>query len=438
MCALPEKREPRLVLPLAGLRVVDLTMWFAGPMGSRLLADMGAEVIKIESLGHIDPWRGAPVVTPDLLERMPHLRTTDKPYNLAAGFNLQNRNKYGITLDLRTERGKEVFKRLVAISDVVLENYSPRVMDSLGIDYPVLREINPRIIMMSLPALGRTGPDRDYIAFGQTIDCMSGMAYLTGYPGEEPMLQSGLSYGDPLSGMNAAFAVLSAVHYRRRSGEGMHIDLSQVEGLISFNADAVMDYTMNGRVRGRMGNRHPAMAPQGCYRCRGEDSWVVVSIPSDSAWVRFCGAVGQLAWAADTRFSTLPGRYYHQDELDRLLEAWTVEHEHHAVMHILQGAGIPAGPVLNAKELTEDPHLRERGFFETVTHPEAGTHEYIGMYARFSRTPGSIRMPAPCLGEHNRYVLGEILGMPAEEIAELEDMGIIGTEALPEQQGGMF
>ena len=425
-------------LPLEGLRVLDLAMWFAGPMGSRLLADMGAEVIKIESLGHIDPWRGPARVTPILIERMPELASVEKPYNRSAGFNLQNRNKYGITLDLRTERGKEVFRKLVEVSDVVLENYSPRVMDSLDIDYPVLTEINPRIIMMSLPALGRTGPDRDQIAFGQTIDCMSGMAYLTGYPGEEPMLQSGLSYGDPLSGMNAAFAVLSALHYRRRTDRGMHIDLSQVEGLISFNADSVMDYTMNGRVRERMGNRHPSMAPHGCYRCKGEDRWVVISIPSDASWERFCQALEQPPWAKETRFSDLPGRYSHQDELDRLIEVWTVQHDHYDVMRILQQADVPAGPVLNARELTEDPHLNERGIFETVTHPEAGTHPYVGMYARFSRTPGSIRMPAPCLGEHNRYVFGEILGMSEEGISEMEELGIIGTEALPEQQGGMF
>ena len=425
-------------LPLEGLRVIDLTMWFAGPMGGRLLADMGAEVIKVESLGHIDPWRGPAVITPELAERMPETFASGKPYNRSAGFNLQNRNKLGITLDLRTEQGKDIFRRLVGISDVVLENYSPRVMDGFGLDYPALKEINPRIIMMSLPALGRTGPDRDYIAFGQTIDCMSGMAYLTGYPGEGPMLQSGISYGDPLSGMNAAFAVLAAVHYRRRTGRGMHIDLSQVEGLVSFNADSVMDYTMNGRIRERVGNRHPAMAPHGCYRCRGEDSWVVISVPSDAVWERLGQAIGQPSWVEDSRFADVAGRYNHQDELDRLVEAWTVQYEHYEVMRILQQADIPAGPVLNAKELVEEPHLNERGLYETITHPETGTHPYVGMYARFSKTPGSIRTPAPCLGEHNRYVLGEMLGVSEEEIASLEELGIIGTEALPEQQGGMF
>ena len=425
-------------LPLEGVRIVDLSMWFAGPMASRLLADMGAEVIKIESLRHIDPWRGAVKPSPTIRDRFPVRIRSERPYNCSAGFNLQNRNKYGITLDLNAHQGKELFKKLVKISDMVLENYSPRVMANLELDYPVLKEINPQIIMVSLPALGRTGPDKDYLAFGQTIDCMSGMAYRTGYIGEEPMLQSGLSYGDPLSGMNAAFASLAALHYRRRSGQGMHIDLSQVEALISFNADAIMDYTMNRRVHERMGNRHPSMAPHGCYRCKGEDQWVAIAIPSDTAWQRFCQAVGQPSWAEDVRFSDVLSRYQHQGELDRLIEAWTLKHNHYEVMRILQQAGIPAGPVLDAKELVEEPHLNERGLFEVVTHPEAGTHPYIGMYAKLSKTPGSIRMPAPCLGQHNQYVFGELLGLSQEEMADLEEEGIIGTDPAVEQQGGMF
>ena len=425
-------------LPLDGIRVIDLSMWFAGPMAGRLLADMGAEVIKIESLRHIDPWRGPSKQNPRMRELYPDIEFSDTPYNRSAGFNLQNRNKYGVTLDLSTSQGKKIFINLVSISDVVLENYSPRVMINFGFDYPELKEINPGIIMISLPALGRTGPDKDYIAFGQSIDCMSGMAYLTGYVGEEPMLQSGLSYGDPLSGMNAAFAVVSALHYRRKTGEGMHIDLSQVEGLIAFNADAIMDYTMNGRIRERMGNRHSSMAPHGCYRCKGEDNWVVISIPSDDMWQQFCQVIGQPCWVEETRFSNLLDRYRHQDELDKLIEVWTLEFDHYEIMQIMQQAGVPVGPVLNAKELVENPHLNERGFFETVTHPEMGTHPYIGRFARFSRTPIGIRMPAPCLGEHNQYVFGELLGVSDEEMAQLEEQGIIGTKPSDEQQGGMY
>ena len=425
-------------LPLEGVRVIDLSMWFAGPMASRLLADMGAEVLKVESLRHMDPWRGPVVVNNTTAAHFPKMIGMKRPYNCSPGFNLQNRNKYGITLDLATPQGKKILKALVKISDVILENYSPRVMKKLGLHYSVLQELNPQIIMMSLPALGGTGPDKDYIAFGQTINCMSGMAYLTGYMGEEPMLQSGLSYGDPLSGMNAAYAVMIALHYRRRAGKGMHIDLSQVEGVISFNADAVMDYTMNGRVRERIGNRHSSMAPHGCYRCKGDDNWVVLAAPSDAVWRRLCQVMEQPSWAEDVRFTDALGRYQHQDELDKLIEVWTMGHDHYEVMHILQQADIPTGPVLNAKELVEEPHLNERGLFETVTHPEAGTHPYVGMYAKFSKTPGSIRRPAPCLGEHNQYVFGKLLGLSQGEIARLEEQGVTGTKPSAEQQGGMF
>ena len=292
--------------------------------------------------------------------------------------------------------------------------------------------------MMSMPALGRTGPEKDFVAFGQTLDCMSGMAFRTGYEGEEPMLQSGIAYGDPLSGMNAAFACLAALHHRRKSGEGIHIELSQLEGLIAFNADAIMDYSMNSRIQERMGNRHPTKAPHGCYPCNGEDEWVTIAIPSDAAWERFCEAVGQSSWAEDSRFSDMLSRFQNQKELDGLIEEWTIKHDHYEIMHILQKADVPAGPVLDAKELLEDPHLNERGFFETVTHPEAGSHPYIGMYAKLSKTPGHIRKPAPCIGEDNQYVFGELLGLSKEEMDQLVKEGIIGTDPVEDQQGGMF
>ena len=421
---------------LKGIRVIDLSMWFAGPMCTRLLADMGAEVIKIESLKHIDPWRG-PVSRERTEIAFPNRPKTDRPYDCNPGFNLENRNKYGITLDLQAPEAKVILKKLVKISDVLVENYSPRVMPKLGLDYPVLKEVNEKLIFMSLPALGGTGPDKDYLAFGQTIDCMSGMAYLTGYMGEDPMLESGLSYGDPLSGMNAAFAVVSALLYRRRTGKGMHIDLSQVEGLIAFNADSILDYTMNGRIRERMGNRDRVIAPHGTYRCKGEDQWVSIAITSDEVWASFCRAIGEPAWTKDPRFADYPGRYNNQDELDKLITTWTVQHGHYEAMHILQAAGVPAGPVLDAKELIEEPHLNARGIWETVAHPVAGTKPEVGPFALFSKTPLHIRTPAPCLGEHNEFIFGKLLGMSAEEIADLEKMGVTGRKPSEEQQGSM-
>ena len=425
-------------LPLEGIRVIDLSMWFAGPMASRLLADMGAEIIKIESIKHIDPWRGPVTLTEEQRSRFPDRIETDEPYNCAPGFNLQNRNKLGITLDLGDPRGKGLFKRLVKLGDVVLENFSPRIMGKLGFDYDVLKQINPGIIMMSMPAFGLTGPDMDFRAFGQTIDCVSGMANRTGYEGEEPMLQSGLSYGDPLSGMSAAFAILSALHHRRKTGEGMHIELSQVEGLIAFNADAIMDFTMNSRMTERMGNHHPSMAPHNVYPCKGEDKWVTIAVSSDAEWERFCRAVDEPSWIDDSRFCDGLSRHGNRDELDRLIAEWTSEKEPREAMNILQQADIPAGPVLDAGELVADPHLEARGFFETVTHPEAGTHPYIGMYAKFSKTPGSIRKPAPRLGEDNEYIFRELLGLSQSETDRLVQDGIIGSVPTEKQQGSMY
>lgn len=266
---------------------------------------------------------------------------------------------------------------------------------------------------------------------------MSGMAYLTGYLGEEPMLESGLSYGDPLSGMNAAFAVVSALLYRQRTGKGMHVDLSQVEGLIAFNADSILDYTMNGRMRERMGNRDRVMAPHGTYRCKGDGQWVSIAIPSDAVWESFCRAIGGPEWVTDERFATYPGRYDNQDELDKLIAAWTVRHDHYSAMRILQAAGVPAGAVLDAKELIEEPHLNARGIWETVPHPVAGARPEIGPFALFSRTPIRIRTPAPCLGEHNEFVFGKLLGVSEEEIRALEEKGVTGRKPAEEQQGSM-
>jgi crotonobetainyl-CoA:carnitine CoA-transferase CaiB-like acyl-CoA transferase len=266
---------------------------------------------------------------------------------------------------------------------------------------------------------------------------MSGMAYLTGYYGEEPMLQSGLSYGDPLSGMNAAFALVAALINRRRTQTGIHVELSQVEGLISFNADSIMDYTMNGRVRERIGNRDHSMAPHGCYRCEGVDQWVTIAIASDDVWQKFGAAIGHPAWAGDKKFADTLSRYENQDELNGLIESWTIAHNPYAIMQLLQKAGVAAGPVLDARELIAEPHLNARGLFEVTQHPVAGAHPEIGAYALFSKTPISIRKPAPCLGEDNHYIFKQLLHLADTQIIALEDKGIIGTQPSLEQQGSM-
>jgi len=407
---------------LDGLRVIDLSYSYAGPYLTKLLADMGAEVIKIEACQRPELTR--PLI---LAENDPK----DEYWNRAGYFNKGHRNKCAITLDLNNDRAKDIFKDLVKIADVVVEAYSPRVMFNFGLDYPVLKELKPDIIMLSLSGYGQTGPYRDYASFGTVMESMSGITELTGYPDGPPM-KSGISYCDPIVGIIGAGLVLAALHYRRKTGKGQHIDLSMHEAGISLIGEVLMDFTMNRRVSSRTGNRHPSMAPHGCYRCRGEDVWITIAISSDQEWEKFCEAIGNPSWTKEERFTTTLGRWQNQEELNRLIEAWTSQHDHYEAMHILQGVGVIAGPVLTNKELLFDPHLKERGFFEVVDHPSVGKRPYAGMAFKLSKTPGRIRTPAPLLGEHNQRILKEYLGLSKEEISKLEEENVIGSAPIIE------
>ena len=404
-------------LPLQDIRVVDVSHFMAGPTAATMLADMGAEVIKIESITRIDGWRGTARIE------------SDRPWETSPPFNGVNRNKYGITLDLSNPKGVDIFKILVKVSEVVIENFTPRVMPNFGLDYAVLKEINPSIIMLSLPGYGGTGPWKEYTAFAYPIEEMAGFPQITGYPDGPPLLM-GHGGGDGPSGLMGGFALMTALQYRQRTGKGQHIDLSQCEALTCMAGENIMDYTMNRRVQGRRGNHHPFMAPHGCYPCKDEDTWVTIAVGSDEEWQGFCKAIGGPPWTEDEKFSDGRNRWKNRDELDRLVGDWTVQHDHYEVMHILQDEGVAAGPVLDAKELLEDPHLNERGFYERVTREEVGTHPYPGSPIKLSKTPARIRMPAPCLGEHNEYVLNKIAGLSKEEIQELQEEQVIGTRPL--------
>ncbi len=412
-------------LALEGIRVIDLTYSWAGPYLTRLLADMGAEVIKVESCRRPEFTR--PLI---LAENEPGKDW----WNHSGYFNAGHRNKYGITLDLNFPQGRAVLKELVKISDVLVEAYSPRVMKNFGLDYPVLKELKPELIMLSLSAYGQTGPYRNYTAYGTVMESVSGITQLTGYP-DGPPAKSGISYGDPITGLMGAGLVLAALHHRQKTGEGQYLDVSMYETGISLIGESVMDYTMNRRIATRRGNQHPAMAPHGCYRCRGEDMWVTIAVSSDEEWQAFIRAIGEPSWSREKRFATQENRRQHQDELNRLIEAWSTQHDHYEAMRILQAAGVAAGAVLTNKELFFDPHLRERNFFPVVDHPEVGPRPYAGAAFRLSRTPGSIRYRAPRLGEHNELILAGLLGMSREEIDNLEREGVIGQAPLAATEG---
>lgn len=425
----PSKEEGRKGQALEGLRVIDLSQIFAGPYGTKLLADMGAEIIRVECAARSGRGGMLPRMRPGGIfgSSFPEGDTGQRSYNRFAYYNEVNRNKFAITLDLTKSFGIEVFKRLVKISDVLVENFSPRVMANFGLDYPALKQVNPEIIMISMSGYSQDGPYRDYVTYGEGIEAMVGLCQLTGYP-DGPPLKPGIAYADATSGLHAAFAILAALRYRRLTGRGQYIDLSMREAVTPLLGEAIMDYAMNGRAAGRMGNRHSSMAPHGCYRSRGEDSWVVIAVSSDEEWRSLCQVMGNPPWTQEDRFSHGLGRWQNQEELDRLIEEWTSQYDHYELMRMLQQAGVKAGAVLNVAELVEDAHLRERGFFQGLSHPEAGTHLYPGVSWKMARTPGSLRLPAPCFGEHNEYIFGKLLGLSREELLRLAEEGVTASE----------
>ena len=424
-------------LPLEGIRVIDHGVVYTGTAATTMLADMGAEVIRVESISRFPAMtRGFVARPPEGLEAYPGYVDNDpgeRPWDRWWQFHAMNRNKYGIGLELSHPEGVEVYKRLVRVSDVIIENFSQGTMERLGLSYSVLKEVKPDIIMISASGLGTDGPYKGYSSFGTNLDAITGMMALRGYPGDDIILRDlAPVWSDNVAAGTIAFAALAALHYRDKTGTGQFIDLSQAEVFLPHMGEVIMDYTMNKRIGEAIGNREPSMAPHGCYRCRGTDRWVTISVSSEEQWEAFCQAVGNPAWTEDDRFGNMLSRLANQDELDKLVEEWTIKHDAYQVMHTLQGVGVSAGPVLCPSDLYNDPHLKERGFFREVTHSEAGTHLYPGMCFKFSKTLVDIRIPPNCLGEHNEYVCREILGMTSEEIAKLEEEQVLGTEYVAE------
>jgi len=404
---------------LKNIRVIDMSMGWAGPLVSMLLADFGAQVIKVEARGHLDWWRSG-VSTPD---------TGKKPYEQSSLFNTVNRNKYGVTLELTDPRCREMLLSLVDLSDVVIENFTPRVMKNLMLGYPVLTKQNPEIIMVSMPAFGLNGSMKDYLGVGTTIDCMAGIASLTGYEKGGPRLQPN-AYGDPVGGLNGAIAVMMALRHRAVTGKGRHIEIALLESSIHHVAIPFMDYVMNKNIQQRIGNRHPYMAPHGCYKCKGKDQWVNISIGTDQQWESLCKVMDNRELMKTSLFSDALSRWHNQDKLNSIIEAWTLKYANKDIADLLQKANVPAGVLLNNQEIAESAHLKTRGFFEEIDRQYVGKHFYPGFVPRFSKTPGKIRKAAPCLGEDNYYIFGSLLGMTEKEIKGLENSGVIGTTSL--------
>ncbi len=410
---------------LDGIRIIDLTMVFAGPVATKIMAELGAEVIKIESGQRADVFTRANVY--------PENKPGDDPWNRGCLFHSLNMGKKAISLNLASEKGRQIFKQLVKISDAVIESFSPRVMTNWGLDYEQLKKVNPRIIMVSISGLGHSGPLKDFYMYVPGMEGMSGLMYVTGYPDEPPLL-SGFAYGDWVAGANAAMALITALFHQKATGEGQYVDISGREANICHLGDVVMDYILNKRDRGRMGNRHLRCAPHGCYRCKGGDEWVAIAVETDSQWKRFVRAIDQPEALKRRMFASRQGRLDNQAELDSLIEQWTIRQEKVAIMETLQKLRIPAGAVLNMKEVNLNPHLKKRGFFQLVDHGEG-----IGKRPLPSQIPVKFRgvkkfdlTRAPRFGEHTDCILGSLLGMSARALKRLEKEGVIArTPAFP-------
>ncbi|MFN0148270.1 MAG: CaiB/BaiF CoA transferase family protein [Dehalococcoidia bacterium] len=405
--------------PLHGIRLIEVTANWAGPIGGRHFADLGADVIKIE-LATKPATRALVWVADDMWP---------KHYHRSGYFNKLNRNKRAICLDLAKAEGKEVFKRLVATADAIIENNAARVMTNLGLGYETLSKVNPGLVMCSMSGYGATGPDRNYSAYGSNIETSSGLASVLGY-GPDEFYGTGSFYADPVTGNHGAVAVMAGLLARRRSHEGQWIDMSLLEAVTPFFAQPFLEYRVTGKVPVPLGNRSAVFAPQGLYQSAGTDCWLALTVREEREWQALCGVIGRPELASDPGLASVAGRRKRHDEIDAAIGEWAIAFDHIAASNMLQAAGIAAAPVMPNWEIVSDNHLNKRDFFVRVSHPEAGTHWWPGWPWRFEKTPGRVSRAAPMFAEHNQAVFGDLLGMPAGEVGALYATGVTSDEPI--------
>lgn len=398
---------------LRGIRIIDLSMGWAGPLAARHMADMGADVIKVESCERFDWWRSWEA-TPEWI--------ADDGAEKSVAFNTVNRNKRNITLDLEHPEGRDLLLRLVAKANAVVENYSANVLPKLGLGYDVFRAVRENIILLSMPAFGSTGPWRSFRAYGSTVEQSSGLPHLNGADDDPPTMQH-VALGDSVGGLNGASALLVALRHQARTGKGQFVDLSQVESLFPLAVHGILEYAATGTAPARRGNHSDWFAPHGVYRCRGEDQWVVIHVANEKQWRALQGEVGEPL--AD--FGDLQDRLRRRDALDAAIGAWTEHREASDVMHRLQAAGISAAPTMGGGALVHDPHLVERGFWQWLDRAVVGRQPNPSPPYRIGDEPFPIASPAPTLGQHNEEVLGGMLGLDEADLNRLTELGIIGT-----------
>lgn len=398
--------------PFRGIRVADFAWVIAGPLATQYLAVHGADVIRIESRGRPDVLRaGGPFVGG---EPGPDSSTY---------YASVNQGKRAITLNLRDPRGVALACRLIATCDVVTENFTPGTMEKLGLGYEAIRAVRPDVIMISMGLAGQTGPERHYKGFGTVIQGSAGITHLTGWP-DRPPTGTGVAYTDFVASHMAAYAILCALEYRRRTGRGQYIDLSQQEASLYMLDAALLDYAVNGHEQTRQGNRHPSAAPHGAFPCRGEDAWVAIAVYTDVHWRALKAVMGEPGWAQEARFATFLGRKTHENELEALLGAWTAEFEAETCARLLRAAGVPAAVVANAHDLHTDVQLAHRGHFIALGHPVIGDFLFDALSYRLDGIRPNPPRAAPLLGQDNVSVYRDLLGLSREEYCELEAAGV--------------
>jgi len=389
---------------LKDLRILDFTRVLAGPFATRILADFGAEVIKVQS----------------------EKTAQGAEANLSSYFSTWNRNKRSITLDMDSSEAKALIFRLVNISDVVVENFSPRVLHNWGLGYESLKAHNSKLIMLRMSAMGQTGPWKDYVTYGPTLHSLAGLTYLTSVSEKAP-LGIGFAFSDLIAGLYGAIALLGALEYRDRTGRGQCIDLSQYEAICTTIGPTLMDVLANNTDPVPGGNDPDSVeaAPYGCYACSGLERWCVIAVFSERQWQAFCQVLGNPPWSRSEKFRSLTERAAHKAELDKLIQKWTRKREAPQAVALLQEAGVPAGVVQNAEDLAKDPQLRARSLFRKISHPQMDEFFTDTQPIRLSDPPDIPWKPAPLLGEDNTYVFGELLGLSDREIDDYITKGVI-------------
>ena len=426
-------------LPLEGIRVLDMGVVLAGTQATLFLADLGAEVIRVESTQHFPsmtrgqfprPTKEEAVQLSPLAGGYPGRDPGARPWNRHPWFNATARNKRSMTVDLERDPGPDIVRRLCALSDLVISNQRPAKLRQLGLGYDDLRVENPRLCYVEASAFGATGPYGSYVAMGNQMEAFAGHDYLRHARGKTATTNTRIVAADATGAVAIAMAGLMALHERERTGEGHHVDLSMVESFIGLLGSFVLDFSLTGHLQESLGNRD-FTALQGCYRCAGDDRWMVLTVYSDENWVGLCRAVGHLEVADDARFATASARYEHHDAADELIRAWTIEWNRDELVDALRRNGVAAGPVLDDGDAFEDAHLSARSYFVEEDQDDTGTFLYPGFPYRFCGAPLSVRRGPVQLGQDNEYVYKELLGVSAAEYAELERSGHIGTELAP-------